>query len=363
MEAIRLLYLPNEQLPAVEQVGPRRAFEAMAARGELSAYEVYSFLHEYRAGQPAGAVCEEILGRVHALQPDVLLWQHVSEFPLDAAYLRRVKEACPGMVLVYHEGDACGPRANRVSPAMRALASECDVLATTGLGRLARNYRVLGARRVLYTPSCAETQRFGTPWVPTKHRRLDAVLIGNRLPGLTRRLRLPANVERERLVRRLERLLGSRFEVYGANWTGACARGRIPYELQETMQRQAWLGINWDNVRGVPYYFSDRLPVSLLSGVAQLTSYQPGYEHLFRDGEHLVFARSVDEVVDRVDFLLSQPASVLIELGLAGQALARERLVADVVYPELVRKAFGLSATQSRGTCIEAAPRASLASV
>jgi hypothetical protein len=267
------------------------------------------------------------------------------------------------MTLVYHEGDACGPRANRVSRAMRALASECSILATTGLGRLARNYRALGARRVLYTPSCAETQRFGTPWVPTKHRRLDAVLIGNRLPGLTRRLHLPANVERERLVRRIGRLLGSRFEVYGANWTGACARGRVPYELQETVQRQAWLGINWDNVRGVPYYFSDRLPVSLLSGVAQITSYQPGYEHLFRDGEHLVFARTLDEVVDRLDFLLSQPASVLIELGLAGQALARARLVADVVYPELVRKAFGLCVGQSRRTAIEAVPLACVASV
>lgn len=361
MEAIRLLYLPNEQLPAVEQVGPRRAFEAMAARGELAAYEVYSFLSEYRRGQRAAVVQGEILERLRDVRPDVLLWQHVSEFPVDAAYLRRVKQACPGMVLVYHEGDACGPGANRVSPAMRALASECDVLATTGLGRLARNYRALGARRVLYTPSCAETQRFGTPWVPTKHRRLDAVLIGNRLPGLTRRLHLPANVERERLVRRLERLLGTRFEVYGANWTGACARGRILYDQQETTQRQAWLGINWDNVRGVPYYFSDRLPVSLLSGVAQVTSYQPGYEHLFRDGEHIVFARTLDEVVDRVDFLLSQPVSLLIELGLAGQALARARLVAEVVYPELVRKAFGLCAAQTSKTGIEVAPLARVA--
>ncbi len=339
MDPIRLLYLPNEQLPAVKQVGPRRAFEAMAARGELAAYEVYSFLHEYRAGRASHLIHAEIVEVARSMQPEVLLWQHVSEFPVDEASLRALKAACPGMVLVYHEGDACGPWANRVSASMRTLVRHADVVATTGLGRLARNYRALGARRVVYTPSCAETERFGTPWMPTYRRRLDAVLIGNRLPGLSRRLRLPGNVPRERLVRKLERMLGSRFEVYGANWTGPSARGRSAYDQQELIQRQAWLGINWDNVADVPYYFSDRLPVSLLSGVAQVTSYQPGYEHLFRDGEHLAWAYTVDEVIDRVDFLLSQPPGVLIDMGRAGEELARRRLTAEVVYPDLLRRA------------------------
>ncbi len=344
MEPIRLLYLPNEQLPALEQVGPRRAFEAMAARAELSAYEVYSFLHEYRGGRPAAMVQGEILERVRDMQPDVLLWQHVSEFPVTDEYLGRLKAAAPDMALVYHEGDVYARRANRPSAAIRALAAQAHVIATVGLGPVAQMFRAAGARRVLYTPHCAETQRFGMPWTPTTRRRLDVVLIGNRLPGLTRRYRLPGNVERESLVRRLERLLGPRFAVYGGNWSGPCARGAAPFEHQEAVLREAWLGLNWDNFRGIPYYFSDRLPIGLLSGVAHLTSYQPGYEHLFRDGEHLVWAHKVEHAVERVDFLLSQPPRVLIEMGRAGQALARARLMADGVYPELLHRVMELRA-------------------
>ncbi len=115
------------------------------------------------------------------------------------------------------------------------------------------------------------------------------------------------------------------------------------------------MGLNWDNFRGIPYYFSDRLPVSLLSGVAQLTSYQPGYELLFRDGEHLTFARTVDEAVDRVDFLLSQPPRVLIDMGRAGQSLARASLMADGVYPELLHRVMDLRiATLARSAAPDA---------
>lgn len=356
MGPIRLLYLPNEQLPGLEQIGPRRAFEAMAARGELAAYEVYSFLHEYRSGRLAAVVRDELLERVRDMRPDVLLWQHVSEFPVDGEYLGRLKAASPGMVLVYHEGDVYGRRANRPSPAIRAFAAQAQVIATVGLGPVAQMFRAAGARCVLYTPHCAEAQRFDTPWTPTLRRRLDVVLIGNRLPGLTRRLRLPGNVERENLVRRLERLLGPRLAVYGANWSGPCARGRAPFERQETLLREAWLGLNWDNFRGIPYYFSDRLPIGLLSGVAHLTSYQPGYEHLFQDGEHLIWAHTVEHAVERVDFLLSQSPRVLIEMGRAGQSLARARLMADGVYPALLHRVTDLrAATLARSAAPDAA--------
>lgn len=337
---LRLLHLPNEETPGF-QVGPREAYEAMRAGGELSAYEAIPFLHE--AARHGAATClERVLERAGALQPDLILWQHVGRFPVDAAWLRRLREHAPQALLVYHEGDVYGRRVKPLPPAVQAFAAAADVVSLVGMGELAALFRAHGARRIVWSPHSFDSQRCDQPWTPTRERGLDVLMIGNRVTSRLPWRSLPGARERLALARSLHRRLGARFAVHGAGWDGEpYARGPLPFERQEGAIRNAWLTVSWDHFDRVPYYFSDRVPIALAAGVPHLTNRQPGYEQVFPDGCGLLHADGVESLADLVEILLSRPRAELIALGERASAFARERLAARRVYRDLVLAVAG----------------------
>lgn len=338
---LRLLHLPNEERVG-SQVGPREAFDAMLARGELTAYTAYPFLHE-AASRGTGACLDQLLHMAHELNPDIVLWQHVGRFPVDRNFLRRLREAIGPAVLVYHEGDVFGRWVKPLPAPVRALAAEADVVSLVGLGELASLFRAHGARRVVYSPHSYDSLRCDQPWTPTHTRRFDALLIGNRVTSRLPLRDMPGARERFALAETLHRQLGERFVVHGGNWgTRPYARGPLPFDQQEPAIREAWLTVSWDHFDQVPCYFSDRVPIAMAAGVVHVTNRQPGYEHLFPAGSGLLHAGSVAELADLVDLLLSRPRDELIELGQRARAFAREHLSARRVYRDLLLTVAGL---------------------
>jgi hypothetical protein len=335
---MKLLYIPNEREEG-DQIGPRAALAARYERGELSGFRAFSYLVEAkRLGSPAKALAK-LTQVAEEFGPDVVLWQHVDSFPVSDEQLAAIKALPSRPLLVYHEGDVYGRTAKPLTRSLRAFARCADLVAVIGLGPIADAFRAHGARRIVYAPHSVDLIRFGTPWTPTQVRCFDVVMVGNRFRSLFRSRKLPGNVTRERLARRLWDIHGERFAVYGSGWNGyPFARGPIPFSEQERVLRESWLSVNWDNFHEIPFYFSDRLPIGMASGVAHVTSYQPGYEHVFRDGEHIAFARSVEQCVEVVDYLLSRPRTELMEMGARGQAWVRERLCADVVWGALMAR-------------------------
>jgi len=333
----RLIYVPNEDRIG-DQVGARAAFESMDKDGRLSAYASFSFLVESRgAGSPERALAG-LLQLVSRFGPDIILWQHVGTFPVSSQYLKRLKSSPSHPLLVYHEADVFGRLRKRAPPPVRRFAAEADMVFLCGLGWYADLFRRFGAKTIRYAPHVADTIRFGTPWDPTVSRRFDAVLIGNRLSSRLPFFRIPGASAREKLVSGLTNLLGDRFAVYGRGWEGFPSwRGPLPYAEQERALREAWVGVSWDHFDTVPLYFSDRLPIALLSGVAHVTNRQPGYDTLFRDGEHLLLADTVGDAVDAVIRLLGQPKERIAEIGSNGRRLASTRLTADIVFPQMLR--------------------------
>jgi rhamnose utilization protein RhaD (predicted bifunctional aldolase and dehydrogenase) len=92
------------------------------------------------------------------------------------------------------------------------------------------------------------------------------------------------------------------------------------------MSQSAWVTVGWDHFIPTPYYFSDRLPIALASGVAHVTSFQPGYEAMFPPEHGLFWADSIHEAVDTVTWLLEQPREYLLDQGANAAELARSRL-------------------------------------
>jgi len=73
-----------------------------------------------------------------------------------------------------------------------------------------------------------------------------------------------------------------------------------------------------------------------------VTNYQPGYELMFQNGRDLCYARTPEEMVDVVRYLLSLPRQLLVEMGLAGQAYAKANLATEIVFRNIVRIAAAL---------------------
>lgn len=333
----RLLYVPNEATIG-EQAGPRATFEELSRTGQLKAYSAYSLHVETREHGLQGAL-RDLRTRVLDFEPTLVLWQHPGALAIPVSWLKGLRST--GAFLIYHEGDAYGLVRKRLPHGARSLARSSHVAFTAAMGANAALLKRFGAAQVGYAPSSVDLTRFGTPWNPTSRREFDVVVIGNRVTSSGLPLTaFPGARHRERLFRGLGSLLGDRLAIYGRGWDGFVgARGPIDFDLQEQAARQAWLTASWDHFDRVPYSFSNRLPISLAAGVAHITSYHAGYEHLFTDGVELFLADSVRGFVDRVGDLLSGSRDVLNAVAVRGAVLARTHLSDQVVYPRLLKMA------------------------
>lgn len=329
----RLLYIPNERTIG-DQEGPRRTFQSLWERGKLLEYEAYS-LHVKQRETSLERALQDLIHLAERLQPTLVLWQHPGHLDIPTEVLERLRRLA---YLIYHEGDIYGNLKKRLPLGARRLAEASDVAFTVGMGSQANILRRFGAKSLGYIPSCVDLVRFGKDWEPTTDRSFDVIMIGNRIPSrIPGMAGIPGAQRREKLAKALGVLLGSHLGLYGHGWEGFVgARGPIPFAEQERVSRNAWLTAGWDHFDRVPYYFSNRLPISLASGVAHITNRQPGYDHLFEDGVELYMASSVREMVQRIEHLLSGSREQLDQLATRADTMARRFFAVEVVFEELL---------------------------
>ena len=340
MKPLRFFYAPNEAVEG-DQVGPRKAFRLLCDEGMLSAYSAYSYLVERQKAASHDHALEQLHAAVQAFQPDVIYIQHLNgSYPVDRAYLQRLKSIASRPKLVWHDPDPYGRFIKPLDATMKTALAESDLAILVGLGYLAEHVRRAGAKRVLFAPHSYDDERFGQPWEPTLTRAHDAIMIANltclkRIPFLY----LPGGRNRKRMSRAFHAAYGERYAVFGAGrgWQGEpYCRGPIAFDAQERTIRSAWLTVNWGQFDEIAMYSSDRLPISLATGVPHITNHQRGYEHLFPDAKGLYFVHSPAEALDVADHLLSKPREQLAEIGAQGVSYARERLNASRVYRDIV---------------------------
>ena len=340
MKPLRFFYVPNEGTEG-DQVGPRKAFQLLNDEGVLSAYTAYSYLVEREKATSHGQALERLHAAVRAFEPDVVFFQHLNgSYPVDRAYVRSLKEVASRPKFVWHDPDPYGRFIKPIDDTMKAAVAESDMAVVKGLGYFAQALRKAGARRILFAPESFDDERFARGGNASMARDLDAVMIANltclkRIPWLF----MPGGRSRKSTARRLHRAYGERFAVFGSGqgWDGEdYCRGPVAFDRQEAVIRSAWISVNWSQFDDIPFYFSDRLPISLAAGVPHITNYQRGFEHVLPGARGVYFVNSPAEVVDVADYLLSLPRERLIEIGAEGRAYVRERLNATQVYRDVV---------------------------
>ena len=337
---LRFFYVPNEGAVG-DQIGPRLAFEALHAQGVLAAYTAYSYLVERQKFADHAQALADLHAAVLAFQPDVIFFQHLNHsYPVDRAFLERLKAVASKPKFIWHDADAYGHFIKPFDATMKTALGACDMAILVGLGDMAAQARRAGAPRVLFAPHSYDDTRSDRPWQPTLTRRFNALMIANltclkRVPFLF----MPGGRTRKQMARAFHAAHGERFAVYGAGQGWRCepyCLGPIAFDAQERTMRTAWLTVNWGQFDAIPMYSSDRLPISMASGVAHITNHQPGYELAFPNARGVFFVHSAAEALDVADWLLSLPREQLIDIGAQGAAYARERLNAKRVYADIV---------------------------
>lgn len=351
----KLLYLPNESNendPAQLQIGPRKAFERLAHEGDISELRCFSFLSKYRADGNAEKTRVELLAVAESFQPDVIFWQHISEFPVDRDFIREIKNRSNCKLLVYQDGDIYDQRVKRMSKSMQSILSCCDLALLVGLGSMSDLAYRAGAKQVRYLPNSYDNIRFGNPWTTPADRPYLVSMIANntirRIPGW----QMPGTNSRAKLANALAAKYGPQFALYGNGWNiaGEAARGPVAFNGQEEVSRNGWITVNWSHYPDVPYYFSNRLPISLAAGVVHVTTHHPGYDHLFADCPGLYTCKSVAEAESCIEWLLSRPRTELVNEGFGAMNWVKSNLEADIVYRRAIEICKELLTAQQKKT-------------
>ncbi len=188
-------------------------------------------------------------------------------------------------------------------------------------------------RDVRYLPEHFDATLFGQPWRRTSEPHFDVVMIASYLNVKLARLRrryLPLQRERLALVKQLTSRFGRRFGLYGRGWEGQPSwQGVVPFREQQMPMRDSWLVLglnNWSHAD----YFSNRLPISLGSGVPVVYKAFPGVEKWLVDGKHCRLYGRANQALPAIEEALRSPVEERELMGRLGRQRALDYCSMDV---------------------------------
>lgn len=297
----RILYLPNEK-GAFRQRGMRQALAQLQESGLIERARILSPLWRKLQSSTADMV-SDLRSLIQDFRPNIVLVQHPEHSGLTSRTWQDLRSLAR-FVLVYQEGDAYDVVRKRMHPEMLATARAADIVFTVGASRQLALFRRAGASDVRWCPNVYSPHDFGIRPL-TSDKQFQVVMIANHSPSRIPLFSMPGSRERQKLQHVMAESLGDRFALFGSGWSGAHARGPVPYLEQESVIGSADITVNWDHYPRERLFFSDRLPIALASGTVHVTTRHPGYEDFFGDGlPFLHFASSPDDVLNTVTDLL-----------------------------------------------------------
>lgn len=271
---------------------------------------------------------------IRALHPDLVVVFHIAGQALIRPIMDCIFELKPRPALVYDEGDMYGGIAKPITAEMRAVIERADVVSIRGLGPFYRKVRTINPA-IIYTPHHADLARYDAP--PPEWSRRDHFLafIGNRNKPrfLSALRRLPGAAGREAFVRAIGHAFPERFHLYGDGWNGFPGdRGVLAFEKQMEIYRRSRITVAYEHYPKVSYYFSNRLPMALMSGSLYVCHEHAGYENIFKGKDFIHFFKSTDEAIDIIRYLETVDQGELAARSLRAREFAMSHFQPSVVW-------------------------------
>lgn len=285
---------------------------ALKTDGIIESYFVYPFLTRLADGFSNEEVVKEILDIAGCFQPTGILWSHTGSLFVcesDIAILRKLGSR-PS--IGYWDGDIYHKFYKPLPKGTINLITMCDVSFWPGYCGVIRDLKRRGCSDIRYVPLATDEKRFGR--LRSSKIVYDVVMVGNyvssRIPFRT----FPGSRLRKKAAGYFYEKLGERFAVFGSGWNAKYAKRSIPFEKQNEIYHSSKVALGVNNLHS-DYYFSNRLPISLSSGIVMVHNYEKGIEMIFEDIGYPYFFRNIEEAWNITQRLLDKSQNELDTIG------------------------------------------------
>jgi hypothetical protein len=189
------------------------------------------------------------------------------------------------------------------------VARVADVNFQTTMGRCSDYLSVNGVRHIVFCPHGFCQKRFLPAELELKTKRsFDISFVGSRNISKNPLSTLfYTGRRRQALVSLLQKRFGLRFGLFGHGWNGFSSwQGAIPYATQVDAIRKSEIFFGGYPGSSELLYQSDRPWIALISGVPLIDWQVPGLSWILREGSDWHPVCSSSELINKIDFLLSQ---------------------------------------------------------
>ena len=289
-----------------------RALEELSRVGIMDSYKVYPFLARFEDNLSNDEVLDEILTISEEYQPQVILWFHADILKVPKTVVEKLRGLNSRPVMGYWDGDIFKNPYNPLPKNIFDLVVNCDVSFWQGQIPIFKKFKSMGHKDIRYTPAATDEVRFGA--LREKDPVFDVVMVANFFSSRLPWRNFPGIRWRVKIAKYFYKKLGKRFAVFGNKWKGPFACGPVTFKEQTSINHKSRivLGVNTSNC---DYYFSNRMPICMSSGVPIVNNYQKGFDEIFRDIDYPYFFKTTEEAWIIARNLLDKSQSELDEIG------------------------------------------------
>ena len=277
-EKLRVLYLELG-----EQQGMRDAFNNIGVD-----LQIYDYWSHWQNCKNHSVLKTEFLKRVNDFKPQLIHTQLQFTGLLKDA-LNEARTISPGVILTNWSGDV---RANAVQDFI-VVGRSVDYSLISSTGQL-NMYKNAGLNNIRYWQIGLDPKiNYAKNATEFKY---DGVFLGNNYGG-----QFPDGRMRNDAVNKCKDVFGNRFGLFG-NGYGSRSGGSIENRKANDVYNESICCVSISNFNNVAHYFSDRLLHCLGSGRPTISWYFPGIEDYFIEGENILIARSMQNLVDKIEW-------------------------------------------------------------
>lgn len=321
---MKLFFILNENPPG-SHVDVHCALKRLVDEKELQSFYVYPFLARLLDGKKNNEVVMEIIKKCEQFQPTAILWSHTGKLKLRNDELKILSKLDSLPVMGYWDGDIYEKPYKPLPKEIVWLARSCDVVFCQGFGEMTKIMINNGCKDIRYVPAATDEQRFGFLRQKDSDIKFDVVMIGNYVSAKLPWRIFPGTRWRKELADFFYKKLGPRFAVFGSGWKGPYSKGPIPFIEQNIIYHSCRVALGANNLHA-KYFFSNRLPIAMSSGVPVVHNYESGYEEIFKPIENYYFYETTSEAWRITKSLLDKGQSELDEIGLRAHRFALDQL-------------------------------------
>ena len=245
------------------------------------------------------------------LKPNIIVLFHIAKIPFVLNYWNRLKLK-HDFIFVYDEGDMYGGWAKPMTKSMKEIMKFADFVSIRGLGKWYNTVNKYN-KNILYTPHSNSLYRQTKSLKFNITRSKEVVFIGNRVNSRVGNIRrLSGASQRENTLKKISVKLEGKLSIYGNGWNDYIGnKNKLEFEKQVEICSKSWFHLSYEHYPEIPYYFSDRLPISLACGQIYICHYHKGYEQMFKGCDFIYFYNTPSEALDIINYLMSLPIDEL----------------------------------------------------